>query len=1518
MQKRLWHSIIVPLLSLLTSLAWGVSVGDVISNTAQGSYSVSGYTHTVYSNEVNQTVVGTTAEIVFMTPTSTGGERHPVGVTRYLGSDNRWHTMPSPQALGDSRFSLNRPEQMRVTTRYREDSVAIVKVSDADQNRDSTLRETIDINITSPSGDIERLRLIETTPNSGIFVGYLLLASTEEVPMDGRLHVDAGDKVTAFYGKEESATAVDSVTIVAPDQDYNVWIEIKVNKAIATIGESLYYTLIVHNDEKHAVDSMTIDNRLPLGITYIAKTATVDGKAVSPSATMQKSTPNGKQSTYKISPDGKHIYFPLPTIPANGSVTVTYIADLGAGVHGGKVVNTATVVNDVGFVSNTDRAVTRIREEMMRSEGIIIGQVYVCHEHQKYKEQGVGGVTLYMEDGTYVTTDKAGRYHFEGVEAGTHVVQIDSAMLPDGYEVSHAMADARLAGRALSQFVDVGRGALKRVDFCLKRKANLKHATHATSTVSDLYTYTKPTHQAVMPHYSSADLHRYEGRGRILWPPEKFVPSIPSIKIAIAHDKHDKAQVWLNDQKVSMLNFDGRVSDHNSSTVIDTYKGVDLLNGTNTIRVTLHDRANHVKEVLKRTVHVTGAPAKIEYVEAYSYTVADGKHNPVIAVRFLDADGYPLRSGITGTFSIESPYRSQTSIESEQDNPLSATRGSEDRFVIDSKGIAYIKLQPTTQAGTVSLHFKIDDRDEVIRAWLKPQMRQWVMVGFAEGTIGYNTLKGHRENLKEVGAKKGIVKEGRVSFFAQGSIKGSWLLTLAYDSGKDAQKSPLFKQIDPNAYYTLYNDATTQNHGAPSRKKLYVKVEKEHFSALYGDFSTDMSVTELARYSRRLTGIKGEYHDTHIEAKAFLSETDQLFIRDDIRADGTSGYYYLSKHPLLPNSESIEIEVRDRYHPERVLSRRTLHRFRDYEIAYDRGRMRFREPIYATDTHFNPRYIVVKYEIEGDGRRHYTTGGRLVGKVLDEKVQVGVSYISEDNVKQQSKLYGIDSTLKIGSSTTLKAEYAKSKTTEGGKQSEGDAKYAEMEYLSKRFHLRGYFREEQESFGLGQLSESLGATRQLGVELSKTFDNRLLWKSSAFRNSDLATKSHQDVFESNIVMQQTLWSASMGYRYAKHTTTAVAHQMTVGADRAFFDQRLKLSIAHDQSFGEDRDKRYPSKTVVGATVALGSKVDLIARYEWLYGDKKQELGRLGMRYRPWSGMQIENTTTSAFHNDTTRIYNTLGMLQGYQLNEAWGLSVGYERGELLDGNHTLNDTEDFVAYRLGVNYRADGWSGRVSGEYRDASEAHKYNLTGAIYTQPNSKVALALGASYNHERATTQKSDDANLRLSIAYRPQEGATTLLEKLDLVYQGVDGAEDGTTKTQKVVNNLLVNYTPTPRTELSLQHGIKYVKDRLNTYELTGITQLFGMDSRYDITKKWMVGVQGSLLYAMKQEDWDYGVGLYIGYNLFTNMLIVSGYNWEGFEDRDFSLQNYRIEGPYVQFRMKFDQKDLKAVVRWLSW
>ena len=95
-----------------------------------------------------------------------------------------------------------------------------------------------------------------------------------------------------------------------------------------------------------------------------------------------------------------------------------------------------------------------------------------------------------------------------------------------------------------------------------------------------------------------------------------------------------------------------------------------------------------------------------------------------------------------------------------------------------------------------------------------------------------------------------------------------------------------------------------------------------------------------------------------------------------MRGDGTSGLYRLSHVPLVIGSEKLRIESRDRFHTERVVESRTMTRFLDYSIDYERGELFFKEPVLDRDTNFNPVFIIVEYETQGEQGDELTAGGR--------------------------------------------------------------------------------------------------------------------------------------------------------------------------------------------------------------------------------------------------------------------------------------------------------------------------------------------------------------------------------------------------------------------------------------------------------------------------------------------------------------------------------------------------------------
>src|SRR5918997_2282197 len=116
---------------------------------------------------------------------------------------------------------------------------------------------------------------------------------------------------------------------------------------------------------------------------------------------------------------------------------------------------------------------------------------------------------------------------------------------------------------------------------------------------------------------------------------------------------------------------------------------------------------------------------RAELLRERSVLVADGVTRPVLAVRFTDRDGRPVRHGTTGDFEIPAPYYPAVEADAQQARQLAGLERAQPVWRVEGEdGVAYIELEPTTASGTVSLGFNFRDgdtqREQRIEAWLDP------------------------------------------------------------------------------------------------------------------------------------------------------------------------------------------------------------------------------------------------------------------------------------------------------------------------------------------------------------------------------------------------------------------------------------------------------------------------------------------------------------------------------------------------------------------------------------------------------------------------------------------------------------------------------------------------------------------------------------------------------------------------------------------------------------------------------
>ena len=110
--------------------------------------------------------------------------------------------MPSsgPVPLG-STTPLAVPGNYRLapTNFYHGGEAVFIKLTDLDQNLNPDVAETVITTIKSANGDSETLRLTETGPSTGVFIGYIQSTFGPVVVNDCRLSVAINTSVSATY-----------------------------------------------------------------------------------------------------------------------------------------------------------------------------------------------------------------------------------------------------------------------------------------------------------------------------------------------------------------------------------------------------------------------------------------------------------------------------------------------------------------------------------------------------------------------------------------------------------------------------------------------------------------------------------------------------------------------------------------------------------------------------------------------------------------------------------------------------------------------------------------------------------------------------------------------------------------------------------------------------------------------------------------------------------------------------------------------------------------------------------------------------------------------------------------------------------------------------------------------------------------------------------------------------------------------------------------------------------------------
>jgi large repetitive protein len=1223
-----------------------------------------------------------------------------------------------------------------------------------------------------------------------------------------------------------------------------------VDRAQAEIGEALTYRVEVHNASASPILDAIIRDVLPASFQYAAGTAT-----------LQKGTNQSVSVTPIIAGDA--LTFELGQLQPGERAVVSYRVRIGVNVRDGDQINTAVAsgrfASGETVTTQPAQATVRVGRGVFSTRQIIMGRVFEDANNNDQFDQGeraVAGVRLYLANGQSVITDSQGMYSFPAVAEGALVISLDPLTLPYGYRLKDAGARS---GRSWTRLLrtPLGGGALLRQNFALRAADPNDESVKATSSLDDAQvtaslpapganvetgakniksgalvvaaTNRSQPSASATPIPSAPGTFEVEasetiaavapGEVIILSPVKDEVIVTPALSVEARVKEGWAVELEVNGTRISDSSIGTTRVDHKN--VVSTYGfvGINLRPGPNRVRAVPTGPGGERGAAVEITVYGRGSARRLEIIPEKSELQASGRDSVRVRVRALDEWGHPAADS---QVAVETSAGRLVPTEEERTPALALTgagisapngavaeqvnTNTQQQVISLVGGEAVLALVADNTAGETKLSATLGNVKAEGRVRFTPEIRDPIMVSLAEVSIGKAapemTMRGTTERVR-----------AHINLFYRGRFFGNNLLTFAYDSQQALNRTAgtdRLLQLDPTERaYPLFGDSSTRFEDAASNSKLYVRVDRGRSYLLFGDMVADMNEAGFASYSRKLTGVK-----FHIENMTgdFVSLTgarpDTSFARDTYPG-GTLSLVQLTHTDILPGSETIVIEVRDRRNPEVILSRETLVRSVDYNLDARLGSILFLRPISTFDYQLNLVQVVATYEHRTNGLETSVYTGRAVKRFPGLGLRLGLSFINQRQAGSAPFLIGgLDGEWQTPGRGRLQFDWATSRGElalnssfglgeEGDNEHNGTALRVSLEQPLPFYEGRlraEYQRTSAGFFNPFGASATPGNTRAtLRLDLKPRRNALLSLGLSEERNRTENVNNRRTTASlgwTQIVSDHLRFTFNYDYRRFSDEMgerDIDSQLVTVGADWRPTD-KLELSVKREQNLGE-ADPTYPTQTTLSATYQVKPWAKLFltqrlasepitpisdttltgfaassARRETAIGIQSR-LGRyttLGGRY------QLENGVNG------TDSFAVIGLQNRLPINQALSLEFGYERGFLLTGTG-----ESFNSVTLGASWLpTESFRSNVRYELRDRKGLGQLFAVGAAGRLGDGFTTMAR-LQFSRSVFSERQHELAEGMAAIAYRPtasdRYGLLFSYRYRSLSQEGIDGLQ-----------------------------------------------------------------------------------------------------------------------------------------------
>ena len=616
-----------------------------------------------------------------------------------------------------------------------------------------------------------------------------------------------------------------------------------------------------------------------------------------------------------------------------------------------------------------------------------------------------------------------------------------------------------------------------------------------------------------------------------------------------------------------------------------------------------------------------GPAARIEFVSSNTSMTAGGSDRRVFLMRLTDPAGGGLEHRVRvrtslGTLApVSATDASQCDLRGRAEERQELFRELE---VTARGGFAAICLISSVQPGEAFLQAAVaDDAEHLASAAVRFDVagRSPLLVAFGEVGLG---LSASAKPGADLDARR---VDGQLNLFFQGSASEGDLLTVAVRTKESINRATgatgLFERDPTTVTYPVRGDASTTLALAQSSSHVYARYDVGRSYLFFGDLKAEQSQQRsgLMEFGRNVTGLRGRLQNDRgsrwLEAQ--VSRPRTAYARQIVDAL-TGSLVSLSHSSVVPGTEVVTLEVRDRRNPELIASRDVLLRNVDYVIDPSVGLLQVLRRLPLFDQSLNLLQLVIGYEYETTGLDSMAYFGRGSATVNGIGLRLGGAAFLQNASDARFSVGGIELEQSLGARGRLTIELPMSHgqlpldvrgSTGPGVEHNGSALRVSLE---RAFGQAVTVRAKHDHTDRG-FANPYGAITVPGQAFSSgSVDVRLPHGSSAVVTAQLEKNRNALVDNTRQTVgariTQSLGgglTATGGFdeRRLKDALrqTEIQSQLLSGSLRWSPARRFSASITREHNL-QEFDPTYPNQTVAGAQLDITPSARLFATQRW--------------------------------------------------------------------------------------------------------------------------------------------------------------------------------------------------------------------------------------------------------------------------------------------------------------------------------